>query len=339
MGSAPPSRRAHREWSAMPDSSEVNVPALMVLHGKRANEDDVRDAVAKVRGGGQALDVRVTWESGDAERFARGAVRAGVGTVIAAGGDGTVNEVVRGLMDEAAERPGASLPVLGIVPLGTANDFATAAEIPADPLDALRLALDGSSHAVDVGHVKGRWFLNVATGGFGSEASASTSEELKGVLGRAAYLLTGLAQMGSVEPVQVRVAGPGFRWSGLLLVLAVGNARTAGGGHLLCPDALVDDGHLDVRLIPESDSGAFGTALAALLAGGAHRLEEQSITARLPWVEVAAPDGLHVNLDGEAMWGRSFRFEAVPGRLRVRLPEGCPLVGERAGGQGGGAPH
>lgn len=285
----------------------------------------------RVRAEGQSLDVRVTWEAGDAERFARSAVLGGAGTVIAAGGDGTINEVVRGLMDGANERTRASMPVLGIVPLGTANDFATAAGIPPDPVDALRLALKGSPHPVDVGRVKGRWFLNVATGGFGSEVSASTSDELKGVLGRAAYLVTGLAQMGSVEPVQVRVAGPGFRWSGLLLVLAVGNARTAGGGHLLCPDARVDDGQLDVRWIPGSDSGAFATALAALLAGGAHRLEERSITARLPWVDVSAPNGLHVNLDGEAMWGRTFRFEAVPGRLCVRLPEGCPLVGERSG--------
>src|SRR5689334_10641615 len=111
---------------ALSSSSVTEAPrrVCLVLHGKAAMRDDVRRAIRAVRDEGFGVDVRVTWEGGDASRFASDAALAGYETVVAGGGDGTVNEVVEGLIERNAE--GRSPPILAVLPLGTANDLARA---------------------------------------------------------------------------------------------------------------------------------------------------------------------------------------------------------------------
>src|SRR5262245_23027398 len=111
----------------------------VIVHIKAANSPELRAAVHTLRQEGHRVEVRVTWEPGDAARLARGARRDGVATVAAAGGDGTLNAVINGRYE-----PGRPLPCsVGVVPLGTANDFAAACHIPlGDPLAALRLVAE-----------------------------------------------------------------------------------------------------------------------------------------------------------------------------------------------------
>ena len=142
-----------------------------MLHGKAALREEVRAAVRAVREEGYQIEVCVTWEGGDATRFARQAAHAGVELLIAGGGDGTINEVVAGLLEPAgASKSKASL---GILPLGTANDLAHSCGIPLDPLAAFRLAVSAAPRDVDVGQVNGRPFINVATGGFGTQVTVA----------------------------------------------------------------------------------------------------------------------------------------------------------------------
>ena len=138
---------------------------------------------------------------------------------------------------------------LVLMPLGTANDFARAAGVPLEPDQALEL-LDVAPSAIDLGEVGGQVFLNMATGGFGSQVTANTSEELKKVLGGAAYLFTGLSRFSELHAAYGELQGPDFHWSGELLALGIGNGRQAGGGHVLCPQALADDGLLDISILP-----------------------------------------------------------------------------------------
>src|ERR1043166_5649170 len=104
-----------------------------IRNGKVAGNDALRAAIARQREIGHRIEVRVTWEKGDARRFVSEAGQ--VDLLIAAGGDGTLNEVVHGLMDLSIN----ARPILGVVPLGTANDFATGCDIPPDPEKALAL--------------------------------------------------------------------------------------------------------------------------------------------------------------------------------------------------------
>ena len=297
----------------------------LVLHGKAALRDVVRAAVRTVRDEGHQVDVRVTWEGGDASRFARQAADDGVELVIAGGGDGTVNEVVAGLLDAGGDA--MSSASLGILPLGTANDLARACGIPLDPLAALRLAVSGAARGVDIGRANGRPFMNVATGGFGAQVTVATPNELKKVLGGAAYFLTGVTHFSSIRPAHGRLSGPGLEWVGSFLVLGVGNGRQAGGGHQLCPEAILNDGLLDVRVLPQLPPDEVPAALSALLRDGLDAVRRTLVGARLPWLEITTDEPMQINLDGEPITDTHFRFEIVPGRLQMKLPPECPLLG------------
>ena len=298
--------------------------ACLVLHGKAAMREEVRAAVRAVRDEGIDVDVRVTWEAGDAERFAREASEEGFGVVVAGGGDGTVSQVAAGIMAaKDSERVSSSLAVL---PLGTANDLAHAGGIPLEATAALRLAVFGTSSKIDVGSVNERSFVNMATGGFGTRVTVSTPRELKKVLGGVAYLLTGLTHFTSIRPQRGRFTGPGFTWEGQFLVLAVGNGRQAGGGHRLCPDALLDDGLFDVNVLPKLPDHELPHALRELLQEGRRAFDRNVVHARVASLEIATGEAFQVNLDGEPAQGTHFRFEVLKGRLPMKLPDGCPLL-------------
>lgn len=300
----------------------------LILNGKATGNEDVREAVAALRERGVQLEVRVTWESGDAERYVAEAIAHGVDTIIAAGGDGTLSEVVETLAHR--EEPADALPSLGLLPLGTANDFATAAEIPDEPLAALELIRHAPARPVDLLRIdadgKVWWCANVASGGFGTEVTVETDEGLKKVLGGLAYLVTGVSRLGRIDPIQARVRAPGFEWAGGFIALGVGNGRQAGGGQVLCPEALIDDGVLDITVIPEL-SGEVASTFAALVKGGKRgALEQVAERVQAPWVEIEAEAPLTLNLDGEPVQARHFRIDCVPGRVNLHVALDSPLL-------------
>jgi len=294
--------------------------AMLILHGKQALNEEVRAAVERKREEGWELAVRLTWEAGDAQRLVDEALAVGYTRLIAGGGDGTLRDIAEAM---AAQANDASLVLL---PLGTANDFARAAGVPLLPHEALSL-LDVPARAIDLGEVGGQVFLNMATGGFGSQVTANTSEDLKKILGGAAYLFTGLSRFNELHAAYGELQGPDFHWRGDLLALGIGNGRQAGGGHLLCPEAMADDGLLDVSILPAPQE-LVGT-LKDLLAGG-WGIDNLFVRTRLPWVEIKVSEGLDINLDGEPLQGENLRFRALPGALRVHLPEDSPLLGASA---------
>ncbi|HEK1008100.1 TPA: lipid kinase YegS [Pseudomonas putida] len=286
--------------------------AIVILHGKQAMNEEVRKAVLAQRDRGWTVDVRVTWEAGDAQRLVTEALAAGYTHVVAGGGDGTLRDVAEAMGHAGTE---ASLALL---PLGTANDFAKAAGVSLEPAEALAL-LDQPARPIDLGRVGDQLFLNMATGGFGSQVTANTSEDLKKVLGAAAYLFTGLSRFSELQAASVELTGPDFHWQGDLLALGIGNGRQAGGGQVLCGEAVVDDGLLDVAILPAPQEVV--GALRDLLAG-----EGLFVRARVPWVEIKSSQGLDINLDGEPLQGDSLRFESLPAALRLHLPPDSALL-------------
>lgn len=305
----------------------------LILNGKSAGDDALRDAVSTMRQRGIALDVRVTWEEGDAERYVAEAIADGAGTIIAAGGDGTLSEVATTLAHR--DEPAAQLPLLGLVPLGTANDFASAAGIPLEPLPALELVaaapvatIDLLRLAADDGAV--HWCANLASGGFGTQVTVETDDGLKKMLGGLAYLVTGISRLGRIEPVRARLRGPDFSWEGDFIALGIGNGRQAGGGQALCPDARIDDGLLDLTVVPELSGEVAATVGTLVTNGKGAALERVAVRARLAWVEIDCPQPLTLNLDGEPVESRHFRIDCVPGRVRMHLPADCPLLSRGA---------
>lgn len=292
---------------------------LLILNGKEAGNQDVRNAVRNLRDEGVILHVRVTWEQGDAKRYVNEAAVLAVETIIAGGGDGTINEVASALM----ALPESNRPSLGILPLGTANDFATSCNIPLQIDNALQLAIKGRAVAIDLAQVNDKhYFINMATGGFGTRITTETPEKLKAVLGGASYFIHGLMRMDTIKADSCEIRGPGFEWSGDALVIGIGNGRQAGGRQPLCPDALINDGLLQLRLLIAEE--LLPALLTSVFSGEKNK---NVIETTLPWLEITAPHDITFNLDGEPLSGKNFRIEVIPNAIQCRLPPNCELLG------------
>ena len=298
----------------------------IILHGKAGGDAGVRAAVQALRREGHIAEVRVTWEPGDAQRLTTEAVaEAGSGKIdciVAGGGDGTINEIF-------AAAYAAGLPAgcsLGILPLGTANDFAHATGVPLqDPTAALQLAACAAPRWIDIGLLNGRLFINLVSGGFGSRVTVETDPKLKKRLGGLAYVLTGISHFAELSANAGRFRAEGFSWEGRFVAVAIGNGRQAGGGVPLCPEAFLDDGLLDLMIMPELDPRARLDAFARLLREGAAGVRAELVTTRSPWIEYESEEALNVNLDGEPTLAKRFRVECRKCALPVRLGE-TPLV-------------
>jgi lipid kinase YegS len=300
------------------DPKAISKSVQLILNGKAAGNEALKAAIARQRALGHTIEVRVTSEKGDARRFV--AERGQVDLVIAAGGDGTLNEVVHGLMDLST----AARPAVGVVPLGTANDFASSCGIPHDPEQALALCMEGKEVPIDVGKANEHWFLNAASIGFGAEITATTPPELKHLLGPAAYAAMGAILATNLHHYRGRLTLPDREITGSGPVAIVGNGRQAGGGVQVTPRACVDDGLLDVLAVRDIP------ALALLTA--ARELQDLSPDGeyisywQTPWAEVHTEEAIPVNLDGEPMQFSSVRYEAVPKAIRLIVPPNCPLL-------------
>jgi lipid kinase YegS len=301
-------------------------PIRIILHGKAASDARLRTAVGVLREDSQTVEVRVTWEPGDAARLTGEAVvdagRGKINCIVAGGGDGTINEVF-------AAAHAAGLPEgcsLGIIPLGTANDFSHSAGVPTgDIAAALRIAASAPPRLIDVGLLNGRLFANLVSGGFGSRVTVETDPKLKRRFGGLAYAMTGISHFAELSENQGLFRADGFSWQGHFLALAIGNGRQAGGGIPLCPDALIDDGLLDLMILPAMDHAARREAFSHLLREGASGIRAQLITTRSSWIEYESMHDLNVNLDGEPTVLKRFRVECRPRALSVRLGENALL--------------
>lgn len=223
----------------------VNGRADLSGHLRRSLQRAVRDLGDR----NVTVETFVTESPLDAERFAQEACTERHAAVIAVGGDGTLHQVVNGVMMQNREcRSGVAV---GLVPAGTANDFAGGLGIRSR--DAYRTLMGFGDERVrwlDLGKVQSRYFINVASGGFGAEATRKVAPWLKSAYGADAYLVNGARQILTSPQRQACFQSDGWQWEGRFLAFAIGNGRQAGGGCVLCPEAQLDDGKLDLCIIP-----------------------------------------------------------------------------------------
>jgi diacylglycerol kinase (ATP) len=284
---------------------------MLIMHGQRADHDALRHLVSWVRDKGHAVDPRVTWEQGDAIRFARDGAARGVDAVIAVGGDGTVNEVLNGL--------DGSDVALGIIPFGTANDFAHQVGIPDDPDHAMDVVLRHPPRTIDTAELNGRRFLNVSSGGVGAEATAETPADAKDQLGLLAYAITGVRKLADLQPRRARITGAGVDLKSEFLLFAVGNARSTGGGTRITPRARVTDGLLDLCIIEAMPRADFAKLLLRIKKGE-HLDEDHVCYFQLPSVTIAADGPVTVNVDGESSEATTLSYRIRPSDLRIHVP-------------------
>ena len=281
-----------------------------IVHGARADNPDLRRVVTWVRQRGHAVNVRVTWEMGDGIHLASEAADRGTDVVIACGGDGTLNEVVNGLDGREVS--------LGVVPLGTANDFARQTGIPGEADHAMDVILRRKPVRIDTASMNGRRFLNVSTGGVGAEATAETPADFKASLGPLAYAITAIRKLAGDQTRHARFTSAGFELDVDFLAFAVGSARVTGGGTMMTPDASVTDGLLDLCVIEAMSRREFAR-LALQVKRGEHVGLPGVHYAQLPWLKVTSSEILSVNLDGEAVEAAVCDYRARRADLLVHV--------------------
>ena len=211
--------------------------------GRTKSSAPLFDAVATFGRAGYLVRVMLTQAAGDAARFA--AQWGGdYDLVVCAGGDGTLNETLSGLM-QLENRP----PV-GYLPNGSTNDFAASLRIPSSVQQAARAVVEGTPHPLDLGAHNARYFSYVASFGAFTKASYSASQETKNALGHFAYILEGIKNLDSLRPYRCAVEADGERFEGEFIFGAVCNSTSLGGLVKLDPSRVrLDDGKFELLLL------------------------------------------------------------------------------------------
>ena len=271
---------------------------------------------AVLEGAGARVELAETARHGHAAELAESAARAGWGAVVAVGGDGTVHEVANGLL--RASDAGAAMPALGIVPVGSGNDFSLLAGLPRDPVEAARRIVSGAERRVDAGRVDGRWFVNGVGVGLDARVAveANRNRRLRGI---GIYLWALARVLASFRAPMMRVEIDGDEVIERPLTLAtVGNGGRHGGGFWICPAAKLDDGLLDVCVCDALGRLRILRFLPKVLRGT--HVGERCVRMRTARrVRITSDTPLPVHADGEILSeaARELEIEIAPGRLRL----------------------
>lgn len=244
--------------------------------------------------GYEASTHATTPEEGCATRAARQAGERGFDLVIAAGGDGTIFEVVNGLADLQKR------PMLGIIPAGTTNDFARALEISRDIEQAMDVICSGHHEPIDIGRMNNKYFTNIAAAGTLTELTYEVPAKLKTMVGQMAYYIKGIEKLPQVKPTAVRIEYDGKLFEGEIMMFLVANTNSVGGFEKLAPSASLQDGMFDFLVVKKTSFPEF-VHLASLALRGEHINHSKLlyVKANRIKVELLEDHEMQLNLDGE----------------------------------------
>jgi diacylglycerol kinase (ATP) len=269
------------------------------------------DAIQDRLRGLKAERFYVSKQPGDAEKFANEA--SDFDLVVSAGGDGTLNEVVNGLAR------GGCNAALGVLPLGTGNDFARTLEVPPDLETAIEQTMAGKTRAIDLVRVTSdriRYFVNVSSGGFSGVVNEKITPEMKRTWGPLAYLRSAAAAFSELRGYTTKVGlddAEAFELD--LYNVVIANGRYVAGGIPVAPEADLADGLLDIVLISERGPAELAI-LAAQILLGKHLSADGIIFRRAKKVAISSRPGMWFNVDGELIGNEPATFELLPQALR-----------------------
>jgi diacylglycerol kinase (ATP) len=263
------------------------------------------------------VEVERTDGPGHGAELAARAVEAGAQRIVAVGGDGTVHDVANGLLRHA----GRGDVALGVVPVGSGNDFAKLAGVYRhSPVRAVRRLVTGRTARFDVGLVCGEYFVNSVGFGFGPEV-VRVRNTMPGLSGFASYFVPVLRAFARFRPPRFEIRSREFAETGYMMMVEVCNGTTAGGNYRVAPDALPGDGRLDVCLVRRVSLLRFLVAVPRVMRG-THRTMREVALFQTRAVAIKALDGpLLLHVDGELREpdARQCMVRVEPGRLNVMV--------------------
>jgi diacylglycerol kinase (ATP) len=273
------------------------------------------EALAILHNHGWRVDLWYTHARGEGEKLARKAVEQKANLVIAAGGDGTINEIIQGLA--------GSETALGILPNGTVNVWARELGIPLDEVGACGILLNGQTRRIDLGYVNGRYFLLMVGIGFDGEVTQAVERKPLKRLGVLGYALAALWLGPGYRSFSVVVQIDEYMVKTRALQIIIGNTQLYAGGIKFTWQAKCDDGLLDLCMVRKRDFWGRIVVLWDFFL----RREQRRLWVRYDTfkrIKIDTPEPVAFQIDGEAAGHTPAIFSVVPGALKVVVPQKTP---------------
>lgn len=280
--------------------------------GREEMKRRLADILQRLDEGGIETSVHATTGAGDATLAAANAVERGsYDLIIAAGGDGTLYEVINGMAEKD------HCPPLGVFPLGTTNDFARALGISRYWEDYCDLIIRQEAKPIDIGKANEKYFINIAGGGTLTELTYEVPSKLKTMIGQLAYYWKGLEKMVSLAPQELMIRAAGQKeLHGEFMLFFIANTNSVGGFERLLPGAKIDDGLFDVIAVRNCNLAEM-IRLVTLALRGEHVHDRKIIHFKTDYMEVTSPGHVQLNLDGELGGMLPATFRNLPRHLHV----------------------
>lgn len=257
------------------------------------------------------FEMDITQRPGEATYLSREALRRNFRLIVAAGGDGTINEIVNGIVGSDA--------ILGVIPLGLGNDFAKAIDIPPGLKDACRVIHNGTTREIDVGKVNNRYFINGLGIGFDAWVAWESHKIRCFFFPKLLYLYTVIRLLFRYKSASIRIDLTDTVLDKKALLIAIGNGKSSGGGFLLTPEAELDDGLIDVCIIDDISRLKLLRQLPKALKG-THKSLPYVTSLKTKRLTVDSSSLLLAHVDGEILEDNHYQIEILPRSLKVITP-------------------
>ena len=280
--------------------------------GRQSMEKKIDNLCKYLLDDGYILGKVFTEKKYDAMFAAKEACSGDFDLIVACGGDGTVNEVVKGIMTSEKKLP------LAILAGGTVNDFANYLEMPKTAVGFYKLIKRNEQVDVDIGKVNDGYFVNVVAGGLLTKIAYQATSDMKAVLGRLAYYLEALKEIASegLDPVNVKIVSEEFVSEEKILLFVVSNSSSIGGFKKLAPEASILDGLLDVVLIKNADLAELANIFVNVLTG--EHIRHPKVTYyKTKELTINSQNNIFIDIDGEFGGKLPVHFKVMPKGLKI----------------------
>ncbi|KRK65202.1 lipid kinase [Companilactobacillus tucceti DSM 20183] len=272
-----------------------------LIYNPTSGHETLRNNVGEIlnvleKAGYEASAFRTTPKKNSALDEARRVAQENFDLIVAAGGDGTINEVVNGIA------PLDKRPELAIIPAGTTNDYARALKIPRDDVvEAAKIILKNQKIPVDIGKAGSNYFINIAGGGSMTELTYEVPSAYKSILGYLAYLVKGAEMLPRINPIDMHIEYDDGVFDGKATMFLIGLTNSIGGMEQIAPDSVIGDGTFSLIIVKETNLRDLVHLIALVLNGGRHVNNPKIIYTKTKKLSVKANDKnrIMINLDGE----------------------------------------
>jgi diacylglycerol kinase (ATP) len=307
-------KRFKMQWTTrklqLKANAQMDKRKLCLIYNPAARGEKARLLDSKLRSFAQDATIFGSEKPGDAKRLATEAVQEGFDTIVAAGGDGTVNEVVNGMADSEAS--------LGILPLGTMNVFAQEMGLSSNQIgQCWEVILNGATRSIDLPSANAHYFVQLAGVGLDAQALQETDREMRRTIGPLSYLISAAEIIGRPAP-NLLVTSPDCALTTASFVL-VGNGKYYGGPVAFFRDAENDDGLLDVLIFKNLGYFEIARYLQELLVG-THKDKGDIEYFQTASLQISSDQEVPVEIDGEVVLQTPIHFQISGKRLKVIVP-------------------